>query len=142
MLKLLIEYDTHRISHPGDCTAAHLLANMRYQGAEDRVDIVMLEVLAENEYNLEGRDHRNLTPLHIAARAGKLHTVQYLLDAGVDLEGEGFMDSHAFGDNEECWERIVQAHYRARRVMFARRRDIPHDIVERVFSNIGLHDFV
>ncbi|KAJ1467635.1 ankyrin repeat-containing domain protein [Baffinella frigidus] len=137
MLKLLIAYDTHRISYPGDYTAAHMAAGLNYRGEYAQVGTIMLNVLAENGYNLDGRDRRGMTPLYIAAQARNLHIVQYLLDAGADIQGDEFTDEETLGAGEEAWGLIMQKYRRQQWFAFAKHR-ISDELAEEVFSHVNI----
>jgi ankyrin repeat protein len=137
MLKLLIAYDTHRISHPGDYTAAHMAAGLNYRGAFAEVGTVMLNVLAENGYNLDGRDRMGMTPLYIAAQARNLHIVQYLLDAGANIQGKEFTDEETLGAGPNAWGLIMHKHRREEWFALANHR-MSDEMAEEVFSYVNL----
>jgi hypothetical protein len=145
MLELLIEYDTSRLSHmkPGEWTLAHTVAAMNYWERRYGHDIAALVILEAHGYNLQGNTESRRTPLHIAACGSNRVMVQFLLDSGVDLEGENFMNRRDFGGPGECWDLITRAHYGARQHAFAARRgDLPEEVVKHVFSFIGPRAFL
>jgi ankyrin repeat protein len=137
MLKLLIAYDTHRISRPGDYTAAHMAAGLNYRGAFAEVGTVMLNVLAENGYNLDGRDRMGMTPLYIAAQARNLQIMQYLLDAGANIQGKEFTDEETLGAGPNAWGLIMHKHRREQWFALAKHR-MSDEMAEEVFSHVNL----
>ena len=140
MLELLIEYD-RQVEQPGTWTLAHMLAAMSSWDSRDGIDVTMLSVLAANGYSIETRDHRDNTPLHVAAREGKPATVQFLLDAGVNVEGEEFADEETFGGGAEAWDLIMQKHRREQWFAFAKSRGLPADIADEVFARVRQNAF-
>ena len=143
MLELLIEYDRVSASitpHSG-WTVAHSVVGMNYWERRHGHDIAMLKVLAAHGYNLQGNHGSRRTPLHMAACDDKPDIVQFLLDAGVDLEREDFMNESDFGGYGECWDLIERAHYLARRKAFEQSCRVPDEMVDHVFSFIHPHDF-
>ena len=142
MLELLIEYDTPRVASIDGWTVAHMICGMNYWERRHGHDLAMLAVLVAHGYNLQGNHGARRTPLHMAACGGNRDVVQFLLDSGVDLEGEDFMNAAHFGGGGECWDLIVRAHYRARRDAFALLSGLPVEMVEFVFGYIDLYHFL
>jgi hypothetical protein len=78
-----------------------------------------------------------MTPLYIAAQARNLHIVQYLLDAGANIQGKEFTDEETLGAGANAWGLIMHKHRREEWFALANHR-MSDEMAEEVFSYVNL----
>ena len=101
------------VSRSGDTIMYHV-ANLNYFLSRDGADIKMLDMLrrhANETHNktldISAQNHKGCTTLYAACERGKVATVKYLLDAGVDPPTRDSLDDLETVTSDEIWDMLV-----------------------------------
>ena len=101
------------VSRSGD-TIMHYVAGLNYFLSRDDADIKMLEMLRrhardtlDDTLDISTKNHRGNTTLYSACNRGKVATVKYLLDAGVDPPIEDSLYDLERVSSAKIWDMLV-----------------------------------